>query len=473
MPAYPHLPVALTEDQPIGTVSIEALAELARTVGGALPSLPRHPGLDILRKAAAVPSASRGQSGSGTADGPPTTSRPSPESLRTWTTPTWPCRARRAPARRTWARTSSAAWWRRGWKVGVVGQSHTVVENMLCRAIETGGVDPDRVGKKLAAPHPGPRGPSRPTATSPGCWPGPEGALVGGTAWTMTGKEVPPGSLDLLVIDEAGQYSLANTLAVSRAARRLLLLGDPQQLPQVTQGTHPEPVDESALGWLSAGHATLPPELGYFLADSLADAPGPVRGGVPPELRRAAEVGARRGAAAPGGATAGVETVFVEHTGNATCSVEEAAEVLRQARRHLGLSWTPGAGRRPRAAGAGGHPGGRRLQRPGQPGARRAGGRGAAGVRVGTVDKFQGQEAPVVIVTHGVLGRGRGAARHGVPAQPQPHQRGSLARAVAGCDRPLARAHQPHAHRPAALEELGAFIGLSPREGAQLYRPGQ
>ncbi|BAS07600.1 hypothetical protein AHiyo4_10220 [Arthrobacter sp. Hiyo4] len=91
---------------------------------------------------------------------------------------------------------------------------------------------------------------------------------MGGTAWTMTGRSVPAGSLDLLVIDEAGQFSLANTLAVARAAKRLLLLGDPQQLPQVTQGSHPEPVDESALGWLNAGHATLPGELGYFLADS-------------------------------------------------------------------------------------------------------------------------------------------------------------------------------------------------------------
>ena len=56
-----------------------------------------------------------------------------------------------------------------------------------------------------------------------------------------------------LVIEEAGQFSLANTVAVSRAARNLLLLGDPQQLPQVSQGTHPEPVDGSALGWLIDG----------------------------------------------------------------------------------------------------------------------------------------------------------------------------------------------------------------------------
>ena len=53
----------------------------------------------------------------------------------------------------------------------------------------------------------------------------PGGALIGGTAWTMTGSNVPAGSLDLLVIDEAGQFSLANTLAVAQASSRLLLLG--------------------------------------------------------------------------------------------------------------------------------------------------------------------------------------------------------------------------------------------------------
>ena len=75
------------------------------------------------------------------------------------------------------------------------------------------------------------------------------GFVLGGTAWDFSHEgRVPRGSLDLLVIDEAGQFSLASTIAVSLAAPRLLLLGDPQQLPQVSQGTHPEPVDTSALG---------------------------------------------------------------------------------------------------------------------------------------------------------------------------------------------------------------------------------
>ena len=78
---------------------------------------------------------------------------------------------------------------------------------------------------------------------------------MGGTTWDFThARMCQRGQLDLLVIDEAGQYSLANTLAVSVGTHRLLLLGDPQQLPQVSQGTHPEPVDDSALGWLSSEH---------------------------------------------------------------------------------------------------------------------------------------------------------------------------------------------------------------------------
>ena len=95
-------------------------------------------------------------------------------------------------------------------------------------------------------------------ANTPGC-------VIGGTAWDFANPIGFPGSLDLLVIDEAGQFCLANTIAVAPAAANLLLLGDPQQLPQVSQGTHPEPVDTSALEWLVDGQRTLPDERGYFL----------------------------------------------------------------------------------------------------------------------------------------------------------------------------------------------------------------
>ena len=463
--AYPHLPIALTEDTPIPTDNIEAaIAELARTVGSTVPRLPAQPGLDILRK---VPPRFRSISApagvrhlqDGTADYAAAIAA----SLRDLDASYLAVQGPPGTGKTHIGAHVIGELVREGWKVGVVAQSHNVVENLLCRAIEAGGVDPSVVAKKLAAPHTVPwaatddRDVGRLLATPGGC-------LVGGTAWTMTGKEVPAGSLDLLVIDEAGQFSLANTLAVSRAADRLLLLGDPQQLPQVTQGAHPEPVDESALGWLAAGHATLPPSLGYFLADTWR---------MHPELCRAVSNlsydGKLQSAPAAGlrgldGLPPGVETVFVNHSGNATASKEEAEEVVRQARRHLGLKWTcaPDAGSRPleqqdlmvvAAYNAQVHLVRKALAEAGLP-----------EVRVGTVDKFQGQEAPVVFVSmacSAVAEAPRGAEfllnRNRINVAVSRGQwRAVIIRS------PELTSFMPH--KPAALEELGAFIGLSPRE---------
>jgi uncharacterized protein len=295
----------------------------------------------------------------------------------------------------------------------------------------------------------------------------PGGCLIGGTAWTMTGRHVPAGSLDLLVIDEAGQYSLANTLAVARSAKRLLLLGDPQQLPQVTQGSHPEPVDESALGWLSAGHATMPAELGYFLADSWR---------MHPQLCRKVSVLSYDGRleSAPAasrrqldGVPPGVETVLVEHTGNTTSSPEEAAVVVGLAREHIGIKWTPGKDEPVRrleakdilvvaAYNAQVQAVRHALDRAGLP-----------DVRVGTVDKFQGQEAPVVLVSmacSAIAEAPRGAEfllnRNRINVAVYLGQ--WLAVIVRS---PVLTNFMPS--RPSALEELGAFLGLSPGGGSR------
>src|SRR5918999_3870695 len=73
------------------------------------------------------------------------------------------------------------------------------------------------------------------------------------------------GKLDVLVIDEAGQMSLANTVAMATCARWLVLLGDPNQLPQVSQGVHPEGAGVSGLEHLVGGAATVDPRIGLFL----------------------------------------------------------------------------------------------------------------------------------------------------------------------------------------------------------------
>ena len=83
--------------------------------------------------------------------------------------------------------------------------------------------------------------------------------------WTFSSPKIRDLGLDLIVIDEAGQFSLANTLVVASCAMRSLLLGDPQQLPQVSQATHPDPVEISVLGHLMGEDKTISPEFGYFL----------------------------------------------------------------------------------------------------------------------------------------------------------------------------------------------------------------
>ena len=165
--------------------------------------------------------------------------------------------------------------------------------------------------------------------------------MVGGTAWDFAhDARIPRESLDLLVIDEAGQFSLASTIAVSLAASRLLLLGDPQQLPQVSQGTHPEPVDTSALGWVMDGADVIPPEYGYFLARTWRMHPRvaePVS-----RLSYSGELAAHPSTAMRelAGIRPGLIPVAVRHHGNATQSVEEAAVVADIVRDLVGREWT-------------------------------------------------------------------------------------------------------------------------------------
>ena len=89
----------------------------------------------------------------------------------------------------------------------------------------------------------------------------------GGTAWFWARPDAA-GSLDVLFIDEAAQMSLANVLAVSLAAQSIVLLGDPRQLEQPIQGSHPDGVDVSSLDHILGSHATVPADRGLFLAET-------------------------------------------------------------------------------------------------------------------------------------------------------------------------------------------------------------
>ena len=88
--------------------------------------------------------------------------------------------------------------------------------------------------------------------------------IVGGTSWLWT-SEKSDGLLDVLFVDEAGQVALANVLAMAGATKSIVLLGDPQQLDQPLQGSHPPGAERSALAHMLDGAATIPDHLGLFL----------------------------------------------------------------------------------------------------------------------------------------------------------------------------------------------------------------
>jgi predicted RecB family nuclease len=88
--------------------------------------------------------------------------------------------------------------------------------------------------------------------------------LAGGTSW-LWASEAMAGAVDVLFVDEAGQVSLANVAAMAAAADSFVLLGDPQQLAQPLHGTHPPGADRSALAHVLDGRATIPADRGLFL----------------------------------------------------------------------------------------------------------------------------------------------------------------------------------------------------------------
>lgn len=221
--------------------------------------------------------------------------------------------------------------------------------------------------------------------------------LVGGTAWLWSRAELA-GAIDVLVVDEAGQFSLANALAVAQCARSMVLLGDPQQLAQPSQGVHPDGAGVSVLEHLLDGHDTVPPERGVFLGTTWRMHPeiarfiselsyeGRLTAGPGRELQQVQGFGALDGA--------GPRFVPVEHEGCGAASgaeVDAVGELLGALDGgtwcdHDGVLRTLGLADVLVVAPYNNHVARLRAALP-------------PGARVGTVDKFQGQEAPVVIYT--------------------------------------------------------------------------
>jgi predicted RecB family nuclease len=212
--------------------------------------------------------------------------------------------------------------------------------------------------------------------------------LLAGTSWLFAREELA-GHVDTLFVDEAGQFALADAVAVGTAARNLVLLGDPNQLPQVSQGAHPPGANASVLGHLLGKDETVRPGMGLFLEETWR---------LRPEVNRyiSETFYESRLEPAPKALTRsladgnGVRFLPVEHIGHRTAAPEEARAVRAEIERLLGTNYADENGERPLryedfivVAPYNSHVRCLREQLP-------------EAVRVGTVDKFQGQEATVV-----------------------------------------------------------------------------
>lgn len=211
--------------------------------------------------------------------------------------------------------------------------------------------------------------------------------LAGGTAWLFARQELAR-KFDYLFIDEAGQVSLADALAVSQCARNVVLLGDPSQLAQVSQGRQPLHAGDSVLAHLLGQNKTVPEDRGIFLDRTYRMQPeicAFISEAMYDDRLEPADNAKGHHVTANGERLAGLYFVALPHEGNSSSSREEADEILR----HIVMLREQGTIADRDIIVVTPYNAQRRLitQR-----LRNAG----LDVRVGTVDKFQGQEAAVV-----------------------------------------------------------------------------
>jgi predicted RecB family nuclease len=282
-------------------------------------------------------------------------------------------------------------------RVGITATSHAAIVHLLEKtlAVFDGKGDRDRVNPV--------RNPGTDSTRTDGVKHGnniecaqPEHNLVAGTTWLFSSEQMKDAPVEVLLVDEAGQLALADSLAASRSARSVILLGDPQQLPHVAQAVHPNGSGNSVLEHILAEDVTLPDNRGVFLSQTWRMHPDVCRfiserfyGGRltyhPHCARQTTSAGT------------GLRWLAATHSGNTTSAPEEAEIVADQILRLIGTDWIDFDGEENAlcakdfvvVAPYNDHVRTIRDRLARDP--------RIAAVPVGTVDKFQGREAAVVL----------------------------------------------------------------------------
>jgi uncharacterized protein len=221
--------------------------------------------------------------------------------------------------------------------------------------------------------------------------------VVGGTAWLFAGDQFDQ-QFDYLFVDEAGQVSLANLMAAACAARNIVLVGDQMQLAQPVQGIHPGESGLSCLDYVLQGERTVSPDRGIFLPLSRRMHPALCRivSNLAYDGRLASDSSAARQRVDGAGNLPPFGVVFEEllHTGNSQSSEEEAKRISELFKLLMGSTFTDRHGNKRRLGAAD-----ILIVSPYNAQVNLISDMLAPGARVGTVDRFQGQEAPVCLIS--------------------------------------------------------------------------
>lgn len=303
---------------------------------------------------------------------------------------------------------------RKGSRVGVMSNSHAAILNLLdalheptehARIAKVGGFGSNQDAfKEKYNPDEFPNYVYRPSMSFTKRDSYHSFTVVGATAYAFASNTAFESPLDYLFVDEASQVALANLIAVAGCARNIVLMGDQMQLEQPIQGSHPGSSGLSALDYMLGGHGVIPEDMGIFLERTYRMHPAvchPLSEVVYEGKLKAAKNNDRQCVLVPDSKlikqSHGVMVVNVEHDGNRQSSDEEV-DVIQRIIDDLKTGCCTAKNGEARSIADEDI----LVVAPYNMQVNLLKDRLGNQIAIGTIDKFQGQEAPVVIISMAV-----------------------------------------------------------------------